>query len=79
MTQLEENQRQMNDALELCKAALETNDPNSVSYYSLKLEPDFREAKKALEEKPVSVSLRYGQLPFRRLLNGVFSVAGTIN
>lgn len=54
VTQLEENQRQMNDALEACKAALDTNDPNCVSYYSLNLEMDFREARKALEDKPVS-------------------------
>lgn len=57
VTQLEENQRQMNDALEVCKAALETNDPNSVSYYSLNLEMDFREARKAVEDKPVSESM----------------------
>lgn len=57
VTQLEESQRQMNDALALCKTALETNDPNYVSYYSLKLEPDFREAKTALEKKPVSILL----------------------
>lgn len=44
----------MNDALDACKTAMDTNDPNSVSYYSLKLEPDFREARKALEDKPVS-------------------------
>lgn len=43
----------MNDALAVCKAAIENNDPNSVSYYSLKLEPEFREAKKALIVKQV--------------------------
>lgn len=41
----------MNDALAVCKAAIENNDPNSVSYYSLKLEPEFRDAKKALMAK----------------------------
>lgn len=43
----------MNDALAVCKAAIDASDPSSVSYYSLKLEPDFREAKTALQEKPV--------------------------
>lgn len=53
VTQLEENQRQISDALEACKAAIENNDPNSVSYYTLKIEPDFREAKTALEDRKV--------------------------
>lgn len=53
VTQLEENQRQMNDALEVCKSAIEANDPSQASYFSLKIEPDFREAKKALDPKPV--------------------------
>lgn len=44
----------MNDALAVCKAAIENNDPTSVSYYSLKLEPEFREAKKALAAKQAS-------------------------
>lgn len=44
----------MNDALAVCKAAIDNNDPNSVSYYSLKLEPEFREAKKALAAKQAS-------------------------
>lgn len=53
VTQLEENQRQMNDALAVCKSAIEANDPSQASYFSLKIEPDFREAKKALDAKPV--------------------------
>ncbi|XP_031620846.1 epidermal growth factor receptor substrate 15-like 1 isoform X2 [Contarinia nasturtii] len=51
VTQLEESQRQMNDALAVCKTAIEANDPSQASYFSLKIEPDFREAKKALEER----------------------------
>lgn len=54
VTQLEENQRQMNDALAICKTAIEANDPSQASYFSLKIEPDFREASAALEEKAVS-------------------------
>ncbi|XP_055310791.1 epidermal growth factor receptor substrate 15-like 1 isoform X2 [Sitodiplosis mosellana] len=50
--QLEESQRQLNDALVVCKSAIEANDPSQASYFSLKIEPDFREAKKALEAKP---------------------------
>lgn len=53
VTQLEENQRQMNDALVVCKSAIEANDPSQASYFSLKIEPDFREAKKALDAKSV--------------------------
>lgn len=55
VTQLEESQRQMNDALAVCKTAIEASDPSQASYFSLKIEPDFRDAKKALEEKSVSV------------------------
>lgn len=54
VTQLEENQRQMNDALAICQTAIDNNDPTHASYYSLKIEPEFRDAKKALEVKPVS-------------------------
>lgn len=53
VTQLEESQRQMNDALAVCKTAIEANDPSQASYFSLKIEPDFREAKTALEAKAV--------------------------
>lgn len=55
VTQLEESQRQMNDALAVCKTAIEANDPSQASYFSLKIEPDFREAKTALEDKPVRI------------------------
>lgn len=55
VTQLEESQRQLNDALAVCKSAIEANDPSQASYFSLKIEPDFREAKKALNEKPVCI------------------------
>lgn len=57
VTQLEESARQMNDAVGACKTAIETNEPNSVSTYSLKLDPDFRGAKKALEDRPVIVTV----------------------
>lgn len=53
-TQLQENQRQMNDAVNSCKVALETEDIGAVSDYSLKLCPDFREVKTQLEELNVS-------------------------
>lgn len=55
VTQLEESQRQLNDALAVCKSAIEANDPSQASYFSLKIEPDFREAKTALEDKPVRI------------------------
>lgn len=45
----------MNDALAVCKTAIETNDPGQASYFSLKIEPDFREAKRALDAKPVGI------------------------
>lgn len=51
VSQLQENQRQMNDALAMCKIAIEESNPSLVSDYSLKLEPDFREVKHSLEEK----------------------------
>lgn len=43
----------MNDALVVCKSAIDNNDPTHASYYSLKIEPEFREAKTALEAKQV--------------------------
>lgn len=46
----------MNEALAICKTAIENNDPTHASYYSLKIEPEFRDAKKALEDKPVRKS-----------------------
>lgn len=59
VTQLEESQRQMNDALAVCKTAIEANDPSQASYFSLKIEPDFREAKKVLEDKPVRIQFSF--------------------
>ena len=55
VSQLQESQRQMSDALAICKSAIEASDPSLVSDYSLKLEPDFREAKDALHEKQVKL------------------------
>lgn len=55
ITQVEEVQRQMNDALALCKSAVEENNASSVSDYSLNIEPDFRDIRAVLispEEKP---------------------------
>lgn len=54
VTQLEEIQHQMTDALALCKVAVEKNNASVVSDYSLNIEPEFRDFKKALlspEEK----------------------------
>lgn len=58
-TQLQENQRQMNDAVNSCKVALETEDIGAVSDYTLKLCPDFREVKTQLEELNVSIQCYY--------------------
>lgn len=80
VTQLEENQRQMNDALAVCKSAIEANDPSQASYFSLKIEPDFREAKRALDAKPVCyfvvlMSLLFAQTfpPFYDTFKWLFS------
>lgn len=54
VSQLQESQRQMKDALTMCKSAIEANDVSYVSDYSLKLEPDFREARTVFEVKEVS-------------------------
>lgn len=54
VSQLQESQRQMKDALTMCKSAIESNDPSYVSDYSLKLEPDFREARTVFEAKEVT-------------------------
>lgn len=61
VSQLQESQRQMNDALTMCKSAIEANDVSYVSDYSLKLEPDFREARTVFEPKEVVLweQLRY--------------------
>lgn len=53
VTQIQEYQRQMNDALSMFRNAIDTNDPVLVSDYALKIEPEFREAKQALQEKEV--------------------------
>lgn len=55
VTQLQESQRQMSDALAVCKSAIETNNPSVVSDYTLKLEPEFREIRRALEKKDVRI------------------------
>jgi epidermal growth factor receptor substrate 15 len=47
-SQVEEIQRQMRDALTVCKAAVEENNASMISDYSLNIEPDFREFKTAL-------------------------------
>lgn len=49
--QLQERQRQLNDALAICKTAIEDNDATLVPDYTLKLEPDLDEAKATLEQK----------------------------
>lgn len=54
VTQLQESQRQMSDALSLCKSAMSANDPSLVSEYSLKLQPDFRVASETLKDKQVT-------------------------
>ncbi|XP_065088849.1 epidermal growth factor receptor substrate 15-like 1 isoform X2 [Ochlerotatus camptorhynchus] len=51
VTQIQEYQRQMTDALAMFRNAIEINDPVLVSDYSLKIEPEFREAMQALEDK----------------------------
>ncbi|XP_058061307.1 epidermal growth factor receptor substrate 15-like 1 isoform X2 [Anopheles bellator] len=53
VSQIQEYQRQMTDALSMFRTAIEENDPILVSDYSLKIEPEFREAKQALEDKEV--------------------------
>ena len=51
VSQIQEYQRQMEDALLQFKTAIETNDTILVSDYSLKIDPEFKEAKQALEDK----------------------------
>lgn len=53
-SQVEEIQRQMRDALTVCKAAVENSNAAAISDYSLNIEPDFREFRAVLlspEEK----------------------------
>uniref|UniRef100_W8BP36 Epidermal growth factor receptor substrate 15-like 1 n=1 Tax=Ceratitis capitata TaxID=7213 RepID=W8BP36_CERCA len=51
VTQLMEVQRQMTDALLMCRAAISNQDAELVSEYQLKIEPDLSEARKTLEKK----------------------------
>ncbi|XP_065366917.1 epidermal growth factor receptor substrate 15-like 1 isoform X2 [Calliphora vicina] len=51
VTQLMETQRQMTDALLLCRAAIEAENTELVSEYQLKIEPDLDEARKTLEKE----------------------------
>ncbi|XP_067631425.1 epidermal growth factor receptor substrate 15-like 1 isoform X2 [Eurosta solidaginis] len=51
VTQLMETQRQMTDALLMCRAAISNQDVELVSEYQLKIEPDFSEARQILEKK----------------------------
>lgn len=59
VSQLQESQRQMNDALTILKAAIESNNPSLVSDYTLKLEPDFREARLTLDPRQVKATIFY--------------------
>lgn len=61
VSQLEEIQHQMNDALAMCRSAIEANDPQLVSEYSLKIEPEFREFHEALRAKEVNIFYFYIQ------------------
>ncbi|XP_017070232.2 epidermal growth factor receptor substrate 15-like 1 isoform X2 [Drosophila eugracilis] len=51
VTQLLETQRQMTDALLICRAAMENQNADLVSEYQLKIEPDFDEARKTLTKE----------------------------
>ncbi|XP_017120182.1 epidermal growth factor receptor substrate 15-like 1 isoform X3 [Drosophila elegans] len=51
VTQLLETQRQMTDALLICRAAMESQNAELVSEYQLKIEPDFDEARKTLTKE----------------------------
>lgn len=51
VTQLMETQRQMTDALLLCRAAIESENAEIISEYQLKIEPDFDEARKTLQKE----------------------------
>ncbi|XP_032591346.1 epidermal growth factor receptor substrate 15-like 1 isoform X2 [Drosophila grimshawi] len=51
VTQLMETQRQMTDALLICRAAMETQNAELVSEYQLKIEPDFDDARKTLQKE----------------------------
>ncbi|XP_034132647.1 epidermal growth factor receptor substrate 15-like 1 isoform X2 [Drosophila guanche] len=51
VTQLMETQRQMTDALLICRAAMETQNAELVSEYQLKIEPEFDDARKTLNKE----------------------------
>lgn len=51
VTQLMETQRQMTDALLICRAAMENQNAELVSEYQLKIEPDFDDARKTLQKE----------------------------
>ncbi|XP_052843724.1 epidermal growth factor receptor substrate 15-like 1 isoform X4 [Drosophila gunungcola] len=51
VTQLLETQRQMTDALLICRAAMESQNAELVSEYQLKIEPDFDEARQTLTKE----------------------------
>ncbi|XP_055921879.1 epidermal growth factor receptor substrate 15-like 1 isoform X2 [Eupeodes corollae] len=51
VTQLLESQREMTDALIMCKAAIEANQTELVTDYQLKIEGDLTEARQVLEKK----------------------------
>ncbi|EDW08546.2 epidermal growth factor receptor substrate 15-like 1 isoform X1 [Drosophila mojavensis] len=51
VTQLMETQRQMTDALLICRAAMENQNAELVSEYQLKIEPDFDDARKVLQKE----------------------------
>ncbi|XP_070139962.1 epidermal growth factor receptor substrate 15-like 1 isoform X3 [Drosophila kikkawai] len=53
VTQLMETQRQMTDALLICRAAMENQNAELVSEYQLKIEPDFDEARKTMNKEVV--------------------------
>lgn len=44
VTQLEENQRQISDAVKACESAIASGDPTSVPQFALDIRPEFREA-----------------------------------
>lgn len=51
VTEFLETERQMTDALLLCKAAIDSGSVELVSDYQLKIEPDFIDARKTLEKE----------------------------
>lgn len=44
ITQLEENQRQISDAVKACESAIASGDPLSVPQFALEIRPEFRDA-----------------------------------